>query len=248
MTGADAPLVAVFAAYADRIDDLNARRESARVLSRDVTKDSKNTIFLLHRATTGDRDKLLRQGATKLETIRGKIAKWTEYIVSEKEYHQFLYSISPGFQEYVEAEAFLHYLNHGTLVTKDEIQLGLLRCNADLVRISLTTHDYLLGIADLSGEVMRFAVGCASSGNFDGVKHACVFMRKLLAKCEYLSGMGRVKDWPGKVEVMRSSTIKVEIALYKLYLQKLEFPDRPLTLSSDAFERSSDQRESIGCT
>ncbi|CEP03768.1 hypothetical protein PBRA_003375 [Plasmodiophora brassicae] len=169
-------------------------------------------------------------------------------IVSEKEYHQFLYSISPGFQEYVEAEAFLHYLNHGTLVTKDEIQLGLLRCNADLVRISLTTHDYLLGIADLSGEVMRFAVGCASSGNFDGVKHACVFMRKLLAKCEYLSGMGRVKDWPGKVEVMRSSTIKVEIALYKLYLQKLEFPDRPLTLSSDAFERSSDQRESIGCT
>lgn len=57
---------------------------------------------------------------------------------------------------------------------------------------------------------MRFAVGCASSGNFDGVKDACVFMRKLLAKCEYLSGMGRVKDWPGKVEVMRSSTIKVE--------------------------------------
>lgn len=60
-----------------------------------------------------------------------------------------MYSISPGFQEYVEAEAFLNYLNHGTLVTKDEIQLGLLRCNADLVRIPLTTHDYLLGIADL---------------------------------------------------------------------------------------------------
>lgn len=54
-------------------------------------------------------------------------------------------------EEYVEAVTFLHYLRHQTLMTPAEAQSAL---PAD---IQLTAPDYVFGVFDLTGEMMRFA-------------------------------------------------------------------------------------------
>ena len=66
-------------------------------------------------------------------------------------------------EELVEALSFAHYLRHQTLITPEETQAAV---PAD---VSLTPHDYLYGIFDLFGELMRFAtVTTAQTGELLG--------------------------------------------------------------------------------
>lgn len=70
-------------------------------------------------------------------------------------------------EEFVEAVSFAHYLRHQTLITPAEAQKTL---PAD---IQLTASDYVFGIFDLTGEMMRFATavtalsGSMPSGDVD---------------------------------------------------------------------------------
>ena len=60
--------------------------------------------------------------------------------------------ISPGIQEFIEAISFQHYLEKQSLITFQEAQ------NLIPGGVELTEDDYLLGLFDLVGELMRFAV------------------------------------------------------------------------------------------
>lgn len=82
-------------------------------------------------------------------------------------------SVSGGLQEYIEALSFAHYLEKGTLVSYEEVQASLSDENG-IVRLSLVFvkwgaqfalqffplpfEEYLLGVSDLTGELMRFAI------------------------------------------------------------------------------------------
>lgn len=68
--------------------------------------------------------------------------------------------ISSGVQEYIEATSFQHYLETQRLITLEEAQAGIPG------GIVLTEHDYLLGLFDLVGEMMKFAItNMATSGS-----------------------------------------------------------------------------------
>lgn len=67
--------------------------------------------------------------------------------------------ISSGIQEYIEALAFDHYLRTQTLITHAEVAARL------PAEILVSEEDYLMGLFDLTGEMMRFAVMALSSGN-----------------------------------------------------------------------------------
>lgn len=54
-------------------------------------------------------------------------------------------------EEFVEAMSFAHYLGHQTLMTAAEAQAAL------PVDIQMTAPDYVFGLFDLTGEMMRFA-------------------------------------------------------------------------------------------
>ncbi len=60
--------------------------------------------------------------------------------------------ISPGIQEYIEALSFEHYLVHQTLISPEEASRAILG------EVRLTKDDYVLGIFDLVGEMMRFGI------------------------------------------------------------------------------------------
>lgn len=90
---------------------------------------------------------------------------------------------TPGMEEYIEASSFLHYLDHGSLITLEEVQrnlsdketgepvstshpgslfalqlhLVMLGTDDALQLVVVTPEDYILGMSDLTGELMRYA-------------------------------------------------------------------------------------------
>ncbi|KAH9903796.1 Translin [Xylariomycetidae sp. FL2044] len=140
----------MFEGFRDEIDEHHDRRMRIGKVSRDVTALSKKIIFSLQRVR-----KLSQPIPAKIQ------AEIDERL---KEIAQLLATIEPDVQgmnryryglicleEFVEAVTFYHYLRHQTLMTPAEAQEAL---PADIL---LLPGDYVGGVFDLTGEMMRFA-------------------------------------------------------------------------------------------
>jgi predicted translin family RNA/ssDNA-binding protein len=134
--------------------------------------------------------------------------------------------ISGGIQEYMEAISFEHYLRHQSLITISEAAATLQGV------IELTGDDYVLGLFDLVGELMRFAITTmATTGSLPagGERDILVDLRGLRMWFEKLDtsscgGTGLGRDVEKKMEVMRTSVEKVESAVYGLIIRGRERP------------------------
>jgi len=141
--------------------------------------------------------------------------------------------ISGGIQEYMEAISFEHYLRHQTLITIEEASARL----PDTVE--LTGDDYVLGIFDLVGELMRFAITTmATTGSLPGSKSGddatdgrdiLMDLRALRTGFQALDttscgGTGLGKDVEKKMEVMKTCVEKVEVAVYGMIIRGRERP------------------------
>jgi predicted translin family RNA/ssDNA-binding protein len=141
--------------------------------------------------------------------------------------------ISPGIQEYMEALSFEHYLCHQKLITLEEAAATM------PANVKLTVDDYVLGIFDLVGELMRFAITTmATSGSVPGSESAedSTGNRDILMDLRSLRmcfhgldttscrdrGLGR--DAEKKMEVMNSCVEKVETAVYGMIIRGRERP------------------------
>ena len=134
--------------------------------------------------------------------------------------------ISGGIQEYIEAISFEHYLSNQTLITFKKAQKNF------PYGIILTEDDYLLGLFDLVGELMRFTItnmathgtlprGPKPSEHDNGGQDAegndiLTDLRSLRSCFEGLDTTSSGKDWTPlkrdmgkKMEVMRSCVEKV---------------------------------------
>lgn len=67
----------------------------------------------------------------------------------------------------IEAISFLHFLRHGTIITLAEVQAFFM--DGDQVILPITPQRYLLGLSDLSGEMMRFATNALGTGEAEDV-------------------------------------------------------------------------------
>ena len=79
----------------------------------------------------------------------------------------YLRAYTAGLQEYVEALSFYHHLRHGGLVSWEQVSKATSSTD-DVDRaptVLVPRADYMLGVADLTGEVMRQAVNSAGFGN-----------------------------------------------------------------------------------
>jgi predicted translin family RNA/ssDNA-binding protein len=140
--------------------------------------------------------------------------------------------ISGGIQEYMEAISFEKYLRHQTLITIEDAKKSLPE------GIDLTGDDYVLGIFDLVGELMRFAIttmattgSLPSSKDADGEGQRDILMdlRALRSSFEALDtsscgGTGLGKDVEKKMEVMKTCVEKVETAVYGMIIRGRERP------------------------
>ena len=116
--------------------------------------------------------------------------------VEGERFWRYQRNISPGLQEYIEALSFAHYLETGKLITFGEVQSSISDESGAPVRFScressalpvthspaqyfpLTIEDYLLGLSDLTGELMRYAISSISRrGGRAIAREVCTFMR-----------------------------------------------------------------------
>lgn len=153
--------------------------------------------------------------------------------------HRYARQISGGCQEYIEAVSFQHYLTTATILSYEDAAAQMKALDADGPGVELSPEDYLLGLYDMTGELMKFAItAMATSGALPSIepgndggpagsqRNILTDMRNLRAALEALdAGIGPfAKDVSKKMEVMQASVEKVEKALYGLIVRGAERP------------------------
>lgn len=85
---------------------------------------------------------------------------------------RFSSNITGGNQEFMEALSFQHYLETQTLIPLEEARSRIASMSGGAGAVLLTPEDYILGICDMTGELMRFSVtSMATNGKLPAGKH-----------------------------------------------------------------------------
>ncbi|XP_037776377.1 translin-associated protein X-like [Penaeus monodon] len=232
-TSQDTPLMTLFRVYSKALDEKNDKYERIYKTSRDVTVRSKRVIFSLQRIpglSEEEKEALMVSATNELRDIERTLLKHIAMELRDEEPHQFVNAFTSGIQEYIEAVSFHHFLLTGTIISHEEVQRRVTfgdqeEDQTDLVPLSVLVQpkEYILGIADLTGELMRFCIKSVSTGDFEKCYKICEVLKKMHGG--FLSlGYIPAKDLYNKVTVFRSSLHKVEEACYSLQLRKSEVP------------------------
>ncbi|KAF2110148.1 Translin [Lophiotrema nucula] len=157
---ASSPYMAMFEGFRQELDEHHDRRERIIKASRDITAASKKIIFTLQRVRT--------LGASIPPfAVKSNTPYWE---IIEKQYksiaadlqgiNAFRYErqITGGNQEFIESLTFQHYLESQTLITYDDAKARVARLSGEGGAVSLSPEDYILGVFDMIGEVMRFSI------------------------------------------------------------------------------------------
>ncbi|XP_078593817.1 translin-associated protein X-like [Branchiostoma floridae x Branchiostoma japonicum] len=255
----NSPIIASFCTYQALLDRKNDKYERLVKMSRDVTIQSKRAIFHIHRINSGvDKTTVLGEADEKLIAVREKLCQIALELQGEDLY-QFIRAVSPGLQEYIEAVAFHHYCLGQGLVSLTQVQSALEfpatektsspedgDCPSHpAVTLYVPPVEYMLGVADFTGELMRLCITSVSSGDMDLPFQLCQFMREVYHGFSSFSHAG---SWElsRKMHTLRQSLHKVENACYTLQVRGLEIPKHMLADvfgsadSEDTGERRSD--------
>ncbi|KAI1772592.1 Translin [Hypoxylon cercidicola] len=223
----------MFESFRSELDKHHDRRMKVGKVSRDVTALSKKIIFSLQRVRQlnkplpdrlkADIDERMKEIAEHLATIEADVAGMNRYRYP-------LYCL----EEFVEAVSFSHYLQHQKLITPSQAQ-EMLPAN-----IELTSPDYVFGVFDLTGEMMRFATAVtALTGNMPGRSTKGAPDEKagegdhtILNDMQDVSSMlhicppvgGKPGTYSKKVSIMDEQVLKVERVGYGIIVRGNERP------------------------
>ncbi|XP_014679713.1 PREDICTED: translin-associated protein X-like [Priapulus caudatus] len=247
------PVIIAFRGFQTQLDAKYDKHERLVKKSRDVTIQSKRIIFLLHRYVgSSNKEAVLKEAEQKLEEVEQSFIKQIALELQGEDVYLYLRAISPGLQEYVEALSFYHYLTTKSLITLPEVQSRLEfdlgspcpeaeQTDADttaaasasagtppVARVPLPTSEFMLGIADLTGELMRLAISSLGVGDAARPFELCGFMRAILDGFLTVGGAAASREVARKVATLRQSVHKVEAACYALRVRGSEMPSHRL--------------------
>ncbi|MBN3295051.1 TSNAX protein, partial [Amia calva] len=230
-------------AFQLELDTKHDKHERLFKLSRDITIESKRTIFFLHRVTSVPSvEELLAESEAKLEGVRLKIKQIAEELKGEDlfQYHR---AFTAGIQEYVEAVSFQHFIKERALISLEEINKKLVFVKDDkedegpspesqetevaTVCFQVSPTDYLLGIADLTGELMRMCITSVGNGDIDTPFQLSQFLRQIYDGFSYIGNTGPY-EVSKKLYTLKQSLGKVEDACYTLKVRGSEIPKHML--------------------
>lgn len=111
-------------------------------------------------------------------------------------------------------------------------------------RLKITPVDYLLGVADLTGELMRMCINSVGNGDIDTPFEVSQFLRQVYDGFSFIGNTGPY-EVSKKLYTLKQSLAKVENACYALKVRGSEIPKHMLV---DVFSVKSeiiDQEEGI---
>ncbi|KAH0858363.1 hypothetical protein HID58_086624 [Brassica napus] len=214
-----------FSQYADYLNNFNEKRERVVKASRDITMNSKKVIFQVHRLSKDNKEEVLEKAGKDLEAVREQHFARLMKELQGTDFWKLRRAYSPGVQEYVEAATFYKFCVSGTLSTLDEINSTLLPLSdPSLEPLQINILDYILGLADLTGELMRMAIGRISDGEVEFAQRICQFVRQIHRELLLVvPQMDDSYDMKSKMEVMLQSVIKIENACFSVHVRGSEY-------------------------
>ncbi|KAJ4710697.1 Translin-associated protein X [Melia azedarach] len=214
-----------FSKYADYLNDLNEKRERIVKASRDITMNSKKVIFQVHRISSDNKEEVLKKAEADLEAVKDQYISRLVKELQGTDFWKLRRAYSPGVQEYVEAATFCKFCRTGALLNLEEINATLLPLSdPSMEPLQINVLDYLLGVADLTGELMRLAIGRISDGELEFAEKICRFSRDIYRELTLLVPlMEDSTDMKTKMDTMLQSVVKIENACFSVHVRGSEY-------------------------
>lgn len=238
----NSPVIKQFRAYAAELDCKHDRYERIVKLSRDITIESKRIIFFLHTIDKeSKRDVVLGDAKVRLANVSQTLFKSIAYELDGQDVYQYLRAYRAGLQEFVEAITFYQYLQSNALENwkelEDSLTYTVVEKNKEteennsprtrLIQTLVSPNDYILGIADLTGELMRKCINNLASGDITSCYQTCNFVRNMykgFLGCVGISG----KEVNKKLYTLKQSLAKMENVCYTIRVRGSEIPKHML--------------------
>ncbi|XP_058079068.1 uncharacterized protein LOC131227312 isoform X1 [Magnolia sinica] len=214
-----------FQKYADYLNQLNEKRERVVKASRDVTINSKKVIFQVHRIGKDNKEDILEKAGKDLTAVNDLYMSKLVKELEGTDFWKLRRAYSPGVQEYVEAATFYNFCKNGTLLNLADINASLLPLSdPSLEPLQINVIDYLLGVGDLTGELMRLAIGRISDGEREYAEMICSFVRNIYRELTLLAPiMDDSSEMKKKMETMLQSVVKIENACFSVHVRGSEY-------------------------
>lgn len=229
-----------FRIYSNELDAKHDKFEKLVKLSRDVTIESKRIIFLLHTLDReSKRDSVLGEAKQRFENMGNTLFKSIASELDGQDIYQYIKAYRFGLEEYIEAVTFFQYLQSGSIQDWTELEKSLVYTDSDksdstsedlptkMTRIVITPNEYIMGIADLTGELMRKCINNLSTGDIASCYQICHFVRNMhKGFIGYTSNMS--KDVNKKINTLKQSLTKMENVCYTIKVRGSEIPKHML--------------------
>ncbi|RHZ66300.1 hypothetical protein CDV55_107718 [Aspergillus turcosus] len=147
-------VLSMFETFRDELDQHHDRRERVIKTSRDITALSKKIIRTIKAPIPPS---IAKETQTRFDQISALFQNVIPDVTGLNSW-RYQRQLSGAIQEFIEALSFNHYLQTQTLISHAEVVKYL------PPEILVTEEDYLLGLFDLTGEMMRFAITSLSAG------------------------------------------------------------------------------------
>ena len=165
-----------------RLVSLNEIRDDLMRLSRDVVKYSGRSIESFHR-------KQINQTEQNLEKAENNLIELTKILETEPSFYQ-LGLVNVALQEYTEAKLLLDIVEKGKFSTVEELKV--------------TEQTYLLGIADLIGELRRYILEKLLDNEIEDAKSVYNTMKEIYGTFMQIDyGRNLVSDFRRKKDIAR---------------------------------------------
>jgi len=172
------------------IDKLERKREEAIELSRDIIKESKLAIYAVIRDNLNESEK-------HIEQLKKMIIE-----LPKDDYDTGMAGVAR--QEYVEAITLYYYVKENKLIANDELKVDI--------------YDYLAGLCDLTGELMRKAVNLVIKDDVKGAEKIRDFVDEIYH--EFLKFNLRNGELRKKSDQIKWNLEKLENMMYDLKIKR----------------------------
>ncbi|XP_015118232.1 translin-associated protein X [Diachasma alloeum] len=238
----NSPVIQQFRGYALQLDSKHDRYERIVKISRDITIESKRIIFLLHTIDKeSKRETVLAEAKTRIDALTNSLFKGIACELDGQDPYQFIRAYRGGVQEFIEAVTFYYYLLDNSLPHweifdqtfeyqiegKGEPTGEDPEVKVNTVRTLLPPSEYILGIADLTGELMRKCINNLATGEISSCYQTCNVVREMYKG--FLGCYGTAgKEVNKKVYTLKQSLAKIENVCYMIKVRGSEIPKHML--------------------
>ncbi|XP_076657160.1 translin associated factor X isoform X1 [Halictus rubicundus] len=241
----DSLVVQQFRVYAAELDDKHDRFERILKIGRDIAIESKRIIFLLHSIDKESKqDSVLQEAKTRLQNVAQNQFKRIALELENEDAYQYLKAYRNSLEEYIEAFTFYHYLHRNHLEGWIELEKMITYTVPDQSEVKtintlVTPYEYILGIADLTGELMRRCINNLTQ-NTASCYQMCTFVRNMYTGflgCTHISN----KEMNRKLSTLKQSLYKIENVCYTIKVRGSEIPKHILIeVAIDNYEESDE--------